>query len=98
MDFVARLRKAVEFYKFDKLRNSDDPTEEMVLVTLIAGLESLIVEEKILEKLQDNDAMSVTKMCTKFNSRRILSIIAPTHQTSVNRLMWTVIVISIFIK
>ena len=34
----------------------------MVLVALIVGLESVIVKEKVLEKLQDNDAMSVAKI------------------------------------
>ena len=52
MDFIVRLRKAVEFCDFDKLKTSNDPTEEMVLVALVAGLHCTYQKEKVLEKMQ----------------------------------------------
>ncbi len=62
MDFLARLRKAVQFCKFDGLKSSNDPTEEMILLALIAGLESATIKEKVLDRLQGNEAMSVAEI------------------------------------
>ena len=48
MDFTVRLRQAVQFCKFDELKTSNDPTVEMVLVALIAGLITLEQKTKVL--------------------------------------------------
>lgn len=61
MDFAVRLRKAVEFCDFDQLKTSNDPTEEMVLVALVAGLHSSHQQEKVLEKMHTMN-MSVAKV------------------------------------
>ena len=52
VDFTARLRKAVQFCDFDKLKTSATPTEEMVLAALIAGLSKVDQRKRILEHFQ----------------------------------------------
>ena len=62
VDFTARLRKAVQFCDFDRLKTSADPTEEMVLAALIAGLSKMEQSKKILEHFQSNMALSVSQV------------------------------------
>jgi hypothetical protein len=62
MDFTSRLRKAVQFCNFDDLKNSNDPTEEMILVALIAGLENFDQKEKVLNMFQTNNTLSVVQV------------------------------------
>ena len=52
MDFTVRLRKAVEFCNYDQLKTCTDPTEEMVLVALVAGLRSSYQQEQVLRQMQ----------------------------------------------
>ena len=54
-DFVARLRKEAIYCQFDKLKDSADPTEEMVKVALVAGLNDAAVTEKVLECMQTSE-------------------------------------------
>ena len=51
-DFVLRLRKEAASCEFEKLKESADPTEEMIRVAMVAGLHNSSIKEKVLEKLQ----------------------------------------------
>jgi len=57
-DYVARLRKMAQFCEFDKLKVSNDPTEDMILIALVAGLFDSSTQTSVLEKLA-NTQMSV---------------------------------------
>ena len=41
-----RLRKAAAFCNFNELRNSADPTEDMIKVALVAGLNKKCYQSK----------------------------------------------------
>ena len=55
MDFVVRLRKAAQHCKFDDLKTSLDPTEEMIRLALISGLKDNHTKESLLEKMVSTD-------------------------------------------
>ncbi len=55
MDYMVRLRKGVQFCDFDKLKHSTDPTDEMLLVALVAGLHNKIVQDRVLDRIQSTD-------------------------------------------
>ena len=56
--FVANLRKAAEKCDFRKLKEVDDPNEEMIKMGLISGLNDASVKQKVLENIQVNNDLS----------------------------------------
>ena len=56
MDYVVRLRRGIEFCEFDKLKECDDPADEMLLVALVAGLKDPDVKDRALNKIQCSEA------------------------------------------
>ena len=50
-DFILRLRKGAEFCQFSKLKESTDPTEDMITMSLIAGLHDSESKKRLLEKI-----------------------------------------------
>ena len=49
-EFAARLREQAVRCEFDKLKETNDPAEELVKMQMIAGLSSYEIRKKILEK------------------------------------------------
>ena len=54
-DYIARLRQAAEYCDFDSLKLSKDPTEEMIRVALIAGLQDKSAKRLVLDRLHTVD-------------------------------------------
>lgn len=54
-DFIARLRQMAKHCQFDRLKQSADPTEEMVLMGLVAGLRDPTIQSVVLEKMASTD-------------------------------------------
>ena len=51
-DFLIRLRQGIRYCEYDKLKTSDDPAEELLLVVLVAGLRDSDVKDRVLDKIQ----------------------------------------------
>ena len=51
-DFLIRLRQGIRYCEYDKLKTSDDPAEELLLIVLVAGLLDSDVKDRVLDKIQ----------------------------------------------
>ena len=80
VDFTTRLRKAVQFCNFEGLKTSADPTEEMVLAALIAGLSKSDQKQRILEQFQTNNTLSVIQVIEQVQQMEQLKHFVQSHQ------------------
>ena len=57
-DFLARLREAARYSKFDDLKNSNGPEAELIRLRFIAGLRNREAKLKLREQLRGNEALA----------------------------------------
>jgi len=53
-EFVARLRKAAQTCSFDSLKTCSDPSEEMVLMGLVAGINDKAIQSLVIERMSSS--------------------------------------------
>ena len=51
-NFILRLRQGIQYCDFDNLKSSSSPSEEMMLVGLVAGLNDPKIKEGVLDRIQ----------------------------------------------
>ena len=67
MDFTIRLRRAAQYCEFDNLKSKDaEPTEEMMLIGLVAGLHDAKIQERVLDKIQATDGKLTVQQVQEF--------------------------------
>ena len=74
-EFVARLRKAAQTCLFDSLKTCSDPTEEMVLMGFVAGINDKAVACHRKNELFSADCFHGTGYCAKSGASSVLHII-----------------------
>ena len=73
-NFTLRLRQGIQYCDFDELKSSSNPTEEMMLVGLVAGLHDPRMQEIVLDKIQAAggkfSVKQVQELVQQFEERR----------------------------
>lgn len=61
-DYLARLREAARYCKFEALKTSNEPEAELIRLRFIAGLKDKEEKLKLLDALRVNDRLSVEEL------------------------------------
>jgi hypothetical protein len=75
-DFLVRIRKSVRHCKFDSLKQSSSPEEEMVCLTLIVGMRDAGMQQRVLEKMQDSTVSAAAIVDVVRNAEQVKAFVA----------------------
>jgi hypothetical protein len=81
--FVSSLRELARYCKFEELATAASPIDEMIKMSVVAGLEDVSVKTKLLEKMADS-TMSITQIVEHIQTYEQVKSFVSTNSKKVN--------------
>ena len=89
-DYLARLREAARFCEFEKLKEQVDPSEYMIRLRFIAGLDNYEEKMKVLDELQQKPATSTEELLQYLQKReQAIAFSKPTGSSQAESVAFT---------